>query len=42
MIIRIAYNNDTGKTGKFLLVYKKIQVGFSSKINVSQLGSATS
>ena len=42
MIIRIAYNYDTGKykIGKFLLVQKKNQLGFSSKIEMPQLGSA--
>ena len=42
MIIRIAYNYDTGTKleNSYYLVLKKIQLGFSSKIEMHQLGSA--
>ena len=41
MIIRTAYNYDTGtKLENSYLCIKKIQLGFSSKIEVPQLGSA--
>ena len=39
-LIRIGYNHDTGrKFGNLIAVLKKIQLGFSSKIDVPQLGS---
>ena len=40
-LIRIGYNHDTGrKFGNLSVGLKKFQLGFSSKIEVPQLGSA--
>ena len=40
-LIRIGYNHDTGRNLEIWLYFlKKFQLGFSSKIEVPQLGSA--